>query len=39
VKDYQKARECFNKAIEIDALRQEAVDALNKLNEQQRNAH
>lgn len=34
-KDFLKAREYFNNAIEIDALRQEAVDALNKLNEQE----
>ena len=32
-KDYPKAREFFNKAIEVDAMRTEAVDALNKLNE------
>jgi hypothetical protein len=34
-KDFLKAREYFNKAIEIDALRKDAVDALNKLNEQE----
>jgi Flp pilus assembly protein TadD len=34
-RDFLKAREFFNKAIEIDALRKEAVDALSKLNEQQ----
>ncbi len=34
-KEFLKAREYFNKAIEIDALRKEAVDALNKLNEQE----
>ncbi len=38
-KDFQKARDYFNRAIEIDALRREAVDALNTLNEQQLNAH
>ncbi|HET9132138.1 MAG TPA: tetratricopeptide repeat protein, partial [Terriglobia bacterium] len=32
-KDFTSAREFFNKAIEIDALRQEAVEALNRLNE------
>ena len=32
-KDFKNAREYFNKAIEIDALRKEAVDALSKLNE------
>ncbi|HEY6952856.1 MAG TPA: tetratricopeptide repeat protein [Bacteroidota bacterium] len=35
-KDYLKARESFNRAIEIDALRRDAVDALSKLNEQER---
>ncbi len=35
-RDFVKAREFFNKAIEIDALRKEAVDALSKLIEQQR---
>jgi tetratricopeptide (TPR) repeat protein len=34
-KDFLKAREYFNNAIEIDALRKEAVDALNKLNEEE----
>lgn len=34
--DYQKAREYFNNAINIDPLRQEAVDSLMKLNELQR---
>jgi tetratricopeptide (TPR) repeat protein len=34
-RDFLKAREYFNRAIEIDALRKEAVDALSKLNEQQ----
>jgi tetratricopeptide (TPR) repeat protein len=34
-KDFLRAREYFNKAIEIDALRKEAVDALNKLNAQE----
>ncbi|HTP13397.1 MAG TPA: tetratricopeptide repeat protein, partial [Bacteroidota bacterium] len=33
-KDFHKARDYFNRAIEIDALRREAVDALNALNEQ-----
>ena len=34
-KDFLKAREYFNKAIEIDALRKEAVNALNTLNAQE----
>ncbi len=34
-KDFLKARESYNKALEIDAMRTEAVDALNKLNEEQ----
>jgi len=36
--DFPGARESFNRAIEIDALRKEAVDALNDLNEQERRA-
>jgi hypothetical protein len=34
--DYQKARDCFNQAINIDPVRQEAVDCLEKLNELQK---
>ncbi len=33
-RDFQKARDYFNRALEVDALRREAVDALNALNEQ-----
>lgn len=36
VKNYQKAREYFNNAINIDPLRQEAVEYLSRLNELQR---
>ncbi|MBI4418141.1 MAG: tetratricopeptide repeat protein [Ignavibacteriales bacterium] len=36
VKNYQKAREYFNNAINIDPLRQEAVEYLTRLNELQR---
>jgi len=36
VKNYQKAREYFNSAINIDPLRQEAVEYLTRLNELQR---
>ena len=36
VKNYQKAREYFNNAINLDPLRQEAVEYLSKLNELQR---
>jgi len=36
VKNYQKAREYFNSAINIDPLRQEAVEYLSRLNELQR---
>lgn len=36
VKEYQKAREYFNNAINIDPLRQEAVEYLSRLNELQR---
>ena len=36
VKNYQKAREYFNKAIDLDPTRQDAVDLLTKLNELQR---
>lgn len=36
VKNYQKAREYFNSAINIDPLRQEAVEYLGRLNELQR---
>ncbi|MBI2619344.1 MAG: tetratricopeptide repeat protein [Ignavibacteriales bacterium] len=36
VKNYQKAREFFNNAINIDPLRQEAVEYLGRLNELQR---
>ena len=36
VKNYQKAREFFNKAIDLDPTRQDAVDYLTKLNELQR---
>ena len=34
-RDFLRAREYFNKALEIDALRKEAVDALNNLNTQE----
>jgi hypothetical protein len=37
-KDFAHAREYFNKAIEVDALRKEAVDALSNLNDQERKA-
>jgi len=36
VKNYQRAREYFNNAINIDPLRQEAVEYLSRLNELQR---
>lgn len=36
VKNYQRAREYFNNAINIDPLRQEAVEYLTRLNELQR---
>jgi tetratricopeptide (TPR) repeat protein len=36
VKNYQRAREYFNNAINLDPLRQEAVEYLSKLNELQR---
>jgi tetratricopeptide (TPR) repeat protein len=38
IKEYQRARQYFNNAINIDPLRQAAVDFLNKLNELQRSA-
>jgi tetratricopeptide (TPR) repeat protein len=37
-KNFQKAREYFNRAVFIDPIRPEAVDYLNKLNELQKNA-
>jgi tetratricopeptide (TPR) repeat protein len=36
IKDYQKAREYFNSAIGLDPIRQEAVNYLQRLNEEQR---
>jgi Tfp pilus assembly protein PilF len=35
-KNYQKAREYFNRAINIDPVRQDAVNFLDKLNELQK---
>jgi len=38
-RNFLKARDYFNQAIEIDALRKEAVDALNNLNELEHPVH